>query len=336
MQIAAAVALTVTATMSLAVPALYPDRLSLQRSARADMFVGGSYATTPPANPNQLFFIGSDSRTNSGWTVNVSSSDMSRWGYGIIQNQTNTRLEVVIVSRSATAASLRAYAVTSGLSRDAGIITIQTDTGESFSAAVPANTGGIIGFTTNAPFNSFSVRSSLAYASIDDIVVGDAADMPNPDNCVGAITVFNGTTNFSNVDSANDLFGWRVPGNANFTAGRDVWFRWTAPETGTVDVKTLGASFDTTLALYASTTCPNAATVATDFNDDSAGLTSRIVTRVNAGQHCFIRIGGYNGATGTGPLNILFTADCPADFNNDGVIDFFAYLNFVAAFSSGC
>ncbi len=36
--------------------------------------------------------------------------------------------------------------------------------------------------------------------------------------------------------------------------------------------------------------------------------------------------------------DVAFTSQavCTADFNNDGVVDFFDYLDFVAAFSSGC
>jgi hypothetical protein len=115
-----------------------------------------------------------------------------------------------------------------------------------------------------------------------------------------------------------------------------VWFRWTAPDSGSVNINTFGANYDTTMAIYASNTCPSAATVANAFNDDFGVLQSRINTNVVGGQHYFIRVGGHTGRTGSGPLNIAFTANCPADFNDDGTIDFFDYLDFVAAFSGGC
>lgn len=244
-------------------------------------------------------------------------------------------LNISTGGRPATAASMSLTVFTFGPAPIAGPMVVTTNAGETFNVAVPIE-GSFLGFTTTLPFTSFSLEAAGNFEGIEDIVIGDAADMPNPDNCVGAITVYNGTTNFSNVYSGSDLFGWRVPGNSAFPASRDVWFRWTAPDSGSVNINTFGANYDTTLAIYASNTCPDAATVASAFNDDTSGVQSRIITNVVGGQHYFIRVGGFFGSIGSGPLNIVFTPGCDADFNGDGVVDFFDYLDFVASFASGC
>jgi hypothetical protein len=46
--------------------------------------------------------------------------------------------------------------------------------------------------------------------------------------------------------------------------------------------------------------------------------------QVVEGQRYLIRLGGYNGQTGSGTMNVALTPDplpCPADFNQDGGVD---------------
>jgi hypothetical protein len=46
-------------------------------------------------------------------------------------------------------------------------------------------------------------------------------------------------------------------------------------------------------------------------------------------------VAGYNGAVGGFHLNVRF--DCPADFNEDGFLDFFDYDDFVTCYEgAGC
>lgn len=338
MKIAGIVFLFATATVALAVPTTYPDKLLLLDSIRGRAFLGGSYET-----PALQFYTSPQTRSSNGWSVSISNPDASGNAiftipvYGTGSGFNGLVTTVSTGGRPATAASFQLYVLNGGGNPIAEAVTIVTNTGESFNLNVPA-TGQYFGFTTTVPFTSFTVNAIANFECMNDILVGDAADMPSPDNCVGAITVYNGTTNFTNLYSGGDLFGWRVPTTPVFPAGRDVWFRWTAPDSGSLNINTFGSNFDTTLAIYASNSCPNAATVATAFNDDSTNLQSQIITNVIGGQHYFIRVGGFGTVPnfGSGSLNIVFTSACDADFNNDGSIDFFDYLDFVAAFSSGC
>lgn len=85
-----------------------------------------------------------------------------------------------------------------------------------------------------------------------------------------------------------------------------VWYRWTAPAAGFVEIRTTGADFDTMLAVYAATGGLPGLGDRVAFNDDensgSGIVTSRVLVAVSAGQELAIQVGGYDGATGSYPL----------------------------------
>lgn len=82
-----------------------------------------------------------------------------------------------------------------------------------------------------------------------------------------------------------------------------VWYRWTAPATGLVEINLTGADFDTMLAVYTVTGGLPGPGDRLAFNDDAGGgLTSRVILEVSAGQEIAIQVGGYDGATGSFPL----------------------------------
>ncbi len=73
------------------------------------------------------------------------------------------------------------------------------------------------------------------------------------------------------------------------------------------------------------------------------GATSSTLTipNVNAGSAGVYDVQIRGGCTSAGfvtslPAILTIGSECPADYNNDGVIDFFDYLDFVDAFSIGC
>jgi hypothetical protein len=122
-----------------------------------------------------------------------------------------------------------------------------------------------------------------------------------------------------------------VVGNQNQING-DLWWSFVPPSNGLLTLETCGSDFDTKMAIYSSYSCGASNFLA--CSDDACGLQSRIQSvQVNAGQYYTIRVGGYGTARGTGNLNLSFAGFCPADFNQDGVVDFFDYLDFVAAFA---
>jgi len=85
----------------------------------------------------------------------------------------------------------------------------------------------------------------------------------------------------------------------------DVWFRYTASATGSINITTCDiASYDTSLALY-SGSCDNLVACNGDASGSSCQVYySEINYTVEAGATYYIRIGGWQEATGTGTLTI--------------------------------
>jgi hypothetical protein len=92
--------------------------------------------------------------------------------------------------------------------------------------------------------------------------------------------------------------------------GRSIWYRWTAPSSGSLSLDTSGSSFDTLLGVYTGSTVGALSEVA--VNDDAASdLTSDLITEVVGGATYWIRVDGYAGATGA--VNLHLTETTPPD-----------------------
>jgi hypothetical protein len=92
------------------------------------------------------------------------------------------------------------------------------------------------------------------------------------------------------------------PAHNGNVGGKSIWYRWTAPSTGTATIDTVGSSFDTLLAVYTGTVVSGLTRITS--NDDSGGLrTSKVAFGAMAGTTYQIAVDGYNGATGSVTLN---------------------------------
>ncbi|MBU6413941.1 MAG: matrixin family metalloprotease [Planctomycetes bacterium] len=152
--------------------------------------------------------------------------------------------------------------------------------------------------------------------------------------CSAPIIVTTGSIPFSTVGHYTD--GPAEP-NCNYCCNDqqihgDMWYAYLATGTGTLTVSTCGADYDSKMAAYAD--CPTGEGQAIACADDDCGYQARMSFPVTQGENCLIRVGGYGGWTGTGTLSLSFAPECTADFNGDTSIDFFDYLDFVAAFSA--
>jgi hypothetical protein len=84
--------------------------------------------------------------------------------------------------------------------------------------------------------------------------------------------------------------------------GRSVWYRWTAPASGTVTFDTIGSGFDTLLAAYTGTAVAALTRLASD--DDSAGsYRSRITFAATAGTTYSVAVDGPGAKSGSVRLN---------------------------------
>lgn len=86
-----------------------------------------------------------------------------------------------------------------------------------------------------------------------------------------------------------------------------MWYSWTAPGNGTLNVQTCGGStnFDTTLLTFTGSAVNALTNVAT--NDDACGTQSLNSVPVNSGVVYRIQVDGYGSATGTFSLSWTFT-----------------------------
>lgn len=125
----------------------------------------------------------------------------------------------------------------------------------------------------------------------------------NNDNCANAIAVTNGTYSGSTSSATRD--GSASCGRSSNT--RDVWYKYTAPASGTLALNSCGSGYDTVLSLHSA--CPGTSTNQLVCNDDCGGSpcggTASCLTRsVTAGVTYYIRVSGYNGASGSFTLNV--------------------------------
>src|SRR5262249_9370756 len=95
--------------------------------------------------------------------------------------------------------------------------------------------------------------------------------------------------------------------------GKDIWYKYRPAATGTVQVSTCGANFDTVLAAYDATLSGVLTPII--CSDDACGLSSSISFAVVAGRpranFYIIRVGGYLGASGSAMLQVN-GPDCDA------------------------
>ena len=141
------------------------------------------------------------------------------------------------------------------------------------------------------------------------------------DECTTAPTLVSGVASSFNTATATASAGPPVtdaqcPGTyLNWVnTQQDVWFKWVASGTpGTIDITTCqSGSYDTSIVLYegecASLTQVGCNGDAANSGGCQAYHAEMLDFVVNPGSTYFVRIGGYNGATGSGSLLLTFTA----------------------------
>jgi hypothetical protein len=119
------------------------------------------------------------------------------------------------------------------------------------------------------------------------------------DDCTGALPILDGANGpFTNAGSTTSTPTWSCA-----AGGNDIWFSYVASATGTCAIDACGGSYDTALEVFdGSAGCGGLVFLACD--DDSCGLQSRVIFQAVVGTTYYVRLGGYNGNTGTAPLNV--------------------------------
>jgi hypothetical protein len=101
------------------------------------------------------------------------------------------------------------------------------------------------------------------------------------------------------------------PVHSRFPTASSVWFRWSAPRSGLVRLRTCGSDFDTALAVYRGPALAALARVAT--NDDSCGAQSAVRFFAVTGTTYFIAVAGFDDAQGTIKLTLRVETPPPND-----------------------
>jgi hypothetical protein len=87
--------------------------------------------------------------------------------------------------------------------------------------------------------------------------------------------------------------------------GASVWWSWTAPKSGKVNITTLGSSFDTLLGVYTGNSMDTLTKIARNDDDASADTrTSRVIFQATKGTTYAIAVDGYAGISGRIKLSI--------------------------------
>ena len=157
-----------------------------------------------------------------------------------------------------------------------------------------------------------------------DLSVTGPPPPPTGDTCAEAISIGAGSTAFDNSTSVVD-----GPNDCDANMGTDMWFLYTATETGDATIETCGTAGtldDSVLIVYDSAACPVAGDPCLASDDDGCttpNFSSTVTIPVTAGSSYYVQVGGWNGATGTSDLNITETPAGPTTETNctDGLDD---------------
>ncbi|MEM1450720.1 MAG: hypothetical protein AAGI22_16490, partial [Planctomycetota bacterium] len=151
--------------------------------------------------------------------------------------------------------------------------------------------------------------SSLAACAV--VTTGAAFAQAN-DDCSGAIALTSGTAVAFDTTAATAGAAFACAAGG----GPDLWYSYTSTMAGSnVSVQTCGSAYDTALEVFdGSCAAPNLI----ECNDDACGLQSTVdVANTAAGATYLIRVGGFNGSTGTGTIIVSESQDlCAAGLDD--------------------
>jgi hypothetical protein len=211
----------------------------------------------------------------------------------------------------------------------AGTVTIRTGTSD-FDTLLAAYTGSAVGALSAVASNddagdqtssvTFFATATTVYRIRVDGFAGDVGSInlqldevlpPPNDNFANAI-VLSGRSAARTGDT--NIGATLEPGEPATVAGEpggvSIWYRWTAPATGSARIDTITSDFDTLLGIYTGSAVDTLTVVASD--DQGGGSDTSVVTfGVTAGTTYQIRVDGFFGDTGLVNLHLATAPDAP-------------------------
>lgn len=170
---------------------------------------------------------------------------------------------------------------------------------------------GATGDTLTIPNTTTS--NSGAYTATITNSVGSSTSQP-ANVRIEPVGVIAGNDNFANAETLSGFSGTVKGNNARATAEslepdhlgisspvNSLWWTWTPPFDGSMELDTFGSSFDTTLAVYTGDSLSSLSLIA--GNDDTDGTRSRVAFNFTQGEQFRIAVDGFGNATGDVVLN---------------------------------
>ena len=208
--------------------------------------------------------------------------------------------------------------------------------GGTVKASATTNTSNeTLSYTNFGPNGDFYLRVFLVEDGCNQYDLTTSVTVLH-DLCSGAPLQFAGSTTFSNVgattDGPSEAAGCNFNGDSQIQS--DVWYRYPALCDGIATVSLCGSTYDTKLAVYRED-CPAGPGTVIVCNRNFCGQQSEVSFAVTSGTKYRIRIGGHQGAQGSGTLTITCVPDvlpCPEDVNGDGDINVLDLIDLLLCF----
>ena len=163
-------------------------------------------------------------------------------------------------------------------------------------AAIPDATQSTLNFDSVSL--SDAGNYSVVVSNTAGVTVSDVASLtilvPPNDQLAGAVVI--SASYYTNWQSTASATSVGDPANPSFLQN-GVWYTFTPPTNGTIEVDTIGSSFDTVLAVYANV---NSNLTLLALDDDSGGNGCSLINNfvIAAGTTYYFLAGGYYGDTG--------------------------------------
>jgi hypothetical protein len=186
-----------------------------------------------------------------------------------------------------------------------------------------ATAGATIRYTTNGaePTSSSAVYGSPLTLTATTTLKAKAFKSGMTESASVSATYYRRPANDAFADAAvlsgvsgsvvgSSLYASKEVGEPDHSSsgGASVWWKWTAPATGSVTFDTVGSSFDTMMAAYTGISMGALTRLAQD-DDGGGNLKSLITFAVNAGTLYHVAVDGWSGANGSITLNWSLAAE---------------------------
>jgi hypothetical protein len=171
----------------------------------------------------------------------------------------------------------------------ASTYTVSCDARGMLGAPIVNMDGAIVGVITACGTSCDNIGQRINGTSFGSAIPSCSQPTVGNDTCAGATAISLGVT------SGNT--GFSNPGELPCVGsnGRDVWYSFTPPCSGTYRFSTCGTTWNTVLGLYAN--CPSAGGAPIQCNDNACGNQSIVEGALSVGSTYYVRVG--SGSTNT-------------------------------------